>query len=201
MPCASASSGSSSMRALGRGLRAREAVVRRDRSRSTPCSRWCRRARHTPARRPGRVRSRARNARARGGSHPASRCSRSSGRAGIPDTPRDRRSAACAASSSARRSASGAALRRSARRSPAGRSAARCSLLPELLAPELRLGRRVDELRLDVQDVALLHDAPGQDRPRVQRQADGRRIRLQPLVAEHQAARHDAQAARAATGC
>ena len=46
-------------------------------------------------------------------------------------------------------------------------------LLPELFAPELRLVRGVDELRLDVQHVALLHDAAGEDRARVQ--APGRR--------------------------
>ena len=62
--------------------------------------------------------------------------------------------------------------------------------LAELFSPELGLGVGVHELGLDVQHVSLLHDAPGQDRPRVQRESDGRRIGLQPLVAEHEAARN-----------
>ena len=140
--------------ALGGGLCAREAFAAAGSGRSTTCSRSCRRGRHRPARRSGRARSHARSARAP--------CRKPSGDQAVEEVapaqvllvaPRDQRSRASAASSSARRSASAAALRRSATRCPAGRSAARCSSQPELLAPELRLGRRVDELRLDRQVV------------------------------------------------
>ena len=64
---------------------------------------------------------------------------------------------------------------------------------PELFSPELRFGRRVDELGLNRQVVALLADAPGQNRARVQRHANRRRIGLHSLIAEHEAARHDAK--------
>ena len=68
-------------------------------------------------------------------------------------------------------------------------------VLAELLAPELRFAGRVDELGLDVQDVGMLRDPARQDRADVQRRADRRRVGLQAAVAEHEAARNDADGA------
>jgi hypothetical protein len=67
---------------------------------------------------------------------------------------------------------------------------------PELFSPELRFGRGVDELGLNRQVVALLADAPGQNRACVQRHANRRRIGLHSLIPEHEAARHDAKPAQ-----
>ena len=48
-------------------------------------------------------------------------------------------------------------------------------------------------IRLDVQPIALLQHAAGEDRPRVEREADGRRIDHDAFVAEGQAARDHPQ--------
>src|SRR4030095_14738448 len=47
-------------------------------------------------------------------------------------------------------------------------------LLAELFTPELRLCRGVDQLGLDIEKLALLQHASGQDRARIEREAHRR---------------------------
>ena len=62
-----------------------------------------------------------------------------------------------------------------------------------LIAPELRLGLRVHQLRLDHEHVAALEDAPRHDGARVHVSPDLAGIAM-ALVPEHDRPRHDAQA-------
>ncbi len=66
--------------------------------------------------------------------------------------------------------------------------------LPDVLpAPELRVGRHVHQLGLDIQAVAALHHSPRQHRPHIQLPPDLFGICFAPLVAKHPAPWHHPQ--------
>ena len=62
-----------------------------------------------------------------------------------------------------------------------------------LFVPQQGAVGHVDQLRLDYETLATHQHAPGEDSMYIEATADGLSIDLATLVAEHRAARHDAQ--------
>ena len=62
-----------------------------------------------------------------------------------------------------------------------------------LFTPDLRGPRDIHQLRLDIQRLAALQDAPGEHRAHTELAPDFLRVNLLPFVTRDHAARHDAQ--------